>query len=39
MGRPGTAAECARTIRHLLSDDAGFVTGQAINVTGGFHNY
>jgi NAD(P)-dependent dehydrogenase (short-subunit alcohol dehydrogenase family) len=39
MGRPGTPAECARTIRHLLSDDAGFVTGQAINVTGGFHNY
>jgi NAD(P)-dependent dehydrogenase (short-subunit alcohol dehydrogenase family) len=39
MGRPGTPAECARAIRHLLSDDAGFVTGQAINVTGGFHNY
>ena len=39
MGRPGTPAECARLIRSLLSDDAGFVTGQAINVTGGFHNY
>jgi NAD(P)-dependent dehydrogenase (short-subunit alcohol dehydrogenase family) len=39
MGRAGTPEECARLIRHLLSDDAGYVTGQAINVTGGFHNY
>lgn len=39
MGRPGTPEECARAIRHLLSDDAGFITGQAVNVTGGFHNY
>lgn len=39
MGRAGTPEECARLIRSLLSDDAGFVTGQAVNVTGGFHNY
>jgi len=39
MRRAGTPAECARTVRYLLSDDAGFVTGQALNVTGGFHNY
>lgn len=39
MARAGTPEECARLIRSLLSDDAGFVTGQAVNVTGGFHNY
>lgn len=39
MARAGTPEECARLIRSLLSDDTGFVTGQAVNVTGGFHNY
>jgi NAD(P)-dependent dehydrogenase (short-subunit alcohol dehydrogenase family) len=39
LARAGTPLECARVIRHLLSDDAGYVTGQAINLTGGFHNY
>ena len=39
MGRAGSPEDCARTVRYLLSDDAAFVTGQALNVTGGFHNY
>jgi NAD(P)-dependent dehydrogenase (short-subunit alcohol dehydrogenase family) len=39
LRRAGSPAECATTIRCLLSDDTSFVTGQAINVTGGFHNY
>ena len=34
-GRAGTAAECAGAIAFLLSDDAAYMTGQAINVTGG----
>ena len=39
MGRAGHAGGVRAADPHLLSDDAGFVTGQAINVTGGFHNY
>lgn len=39
MGKAGSPVDCARTVRFLLSEDAGFVTGQALNVTGGFHNY
>lgn len=39
MGRAARPEECARTVRALLSDDTSFVTGQAVNVTGGFHNY
>jgi NAD(P)-dependent dehydrogenase (short-subunit alcohol dehydrogenase family) len=35
LGRTGTAAECAGTIAFLLSDDAAYMTGQALNVTGG----
>lgn len=35
LGRAGTAAECAGAIAFLLSDDAAYMTGQAINVTGG----
>ena len=35
LGRTGTAAECAGTIAFLLSDDAAYMTGQAVNVTGG----
>lgn len=35
LGRAGTAEECAGTIAFLLSDDAAYMTGQAVNVTGG----
>lgn len=35
LGRAGTAAECAGTIAFLLSDDAAYMTGQAVNLTGG----
>jgi NAD(P)-dependent dehydrogenase (short-subunit alcohol dehydrogenase family) len=35
LGRVGTADECAALIWFLLSDEAGYMTGQAINQTGG----
>ncbi|MBX3028927.1 MAG: SDR family oxidoreductase [Chloroflexi bacterium] len=35
LGRAGTADECAALIWFLLSDEAGYLTGQAINQTGG----
>lgn len=35
LGRPGTADECAGAIWFLLSDEAGYMTGQALNFTGG----
>jgi len=35
LGRPSSAEECAGAIRFLLSDEAGYMTGQAINYTGG----
>lgn len=35
MGRYGTAAEIAATIAFLLSDGAGYITGQGIRVDGG----
>ncbi len=35
MGRYGTAAEIAATIAFLLSDGAGYITGQSIRVDGG----
>lgn len=35
MGRPGTAEEIARTILWLLSDDASYITGTTIDVSGG----
>ena len=35
MGRIGTAEEIARTAVFLASDDADYITGQAINVSGG----
>jgi NAD(P)-dependent dehydrogenase (short-subunit alcohol dehydrogenase family) len=35
LGRAATADECAGVIAFLLSDAAGYMTGQAINYTGG----
>lgn len=35
LGRAGTAAEAAAVIAFLASDDAAFVTGQALSVDGG----
>lgn len=35
MGRIGTAEEIARAALFLASDDANYITGQAINVSGG----
>jgi NAD(P)-dependent dehydrogenase (short-subunit alcohol dehydrogenase family) len=35
MGRYGTVAEVAKTVGFLLSDDAGYITGQNIMVDGG----
>jgi 3-oxoacyl-[acyl-carrier protein] reductase len=35
LRRWGTAEDVARTIAFLVSDDAGFITGQTINVNGG----
>ena len=36
MGRLGTAEECAAAAAWLVSDDAGFITGVALPVDGGF---
>lgn len=35
LGRPGSADECAGAIWFLLSDESAYMTGQAINFTGG----
>ncbi len=35
LGRPGTPEECAAVIWFLLSDEAAYMTGQSLNVTGG----
>ena len=35
MGRPGELEEAASAIGWLVSDDAGYVTGQVIHVNGG----
>jgi NAD(P)-dependent dehydrogenase (short-subunit alcohol dehydrogenase family) len=39
MRRSATPRECAAVIRFLLSDAAGYMTGQAINVSGGLVMY
>ena len=39
MRREGEAEECARAIAALLSDELSYVTGQTINVCGGFQMY
>lgn len=35
MGRPGTAEEVADTIAFLVSDDASYITGTSLDVSGG----
>lgn len=37
LGRPGTTQDVARTIGFLTSDDAGWMTGSAIDLNGGAH--
>jgi len=36
LGRMGTAEDVANVVAFLCSEDAGFVTGQSLNVSGGF---
>ncbi|MDA3626160.1 SDR family oxidoreductase [Saccharopolyspora sp. WRP15-2] len=35
LGRLGAPEEIARTVVHLLSEDAGYITGQSVNICGG----
>ncbi|MBM3521698.1 MAG: SDR family oxidoreductase, partial [Alphaproteobacteria bacterium] len=35
MQRPGTAMECANAVAWLLSDEASYVTGTVLTVSGG----
>ena len=37
MGRVGSPEDVAGTITFLLSDAAGYITGQVLGVDGGFH--
>ena len=37
LGRPGQAEEIGATIAFLASDEAGYITGQAIRVNGGMY--
>ena len=37
LGRTGTAQEIAAAISYLVSDEAGYVTGQALRVNGGMY--
>lgn len=39
LGRQGTVDEIAATCLFLVSDDAGFITGQTVHVNGGAHYY
>jgi len=39
LRRSGIPAECAAVIRFLLSDEASYMTGQAVNVSGGLVTY
>jgi 3-oxoacyl-[acyl-carrier protein] reductase len=37
LGRLGTAGEVAGVVAFLLGDDAAYITGSVINVSGGLH--
>ena len=37
LKRAGSAKEVASLINYLLSDDAGYITGQVISVNGGMY--
>jgi 2-hydroxycyclohexanecarboxyl-CoA dehydrogenase len=37
LGRAGTPDEVAATIVFLASDEAGFITGETLGVSGGLH--
>lgn len=39
MARSASAAECASVIRFLLSEESSYMTGQAVNVSGGLVTY
>ena len=39
MGRAGLAEEMAATVAFLLSDEAGYITGQTLFVDGGLTLY
>ena len=39
LGRGASAEECAGAIWFLLSDEAAYMTGQAMNFTGGLVNW
>jgi 3-oxoacyl-[acyl-carrier protein] reductase len=39
LGRQGSVDEIASTCLFLVSEDAGFITGQTIHVNGGAHYY
>ncbi len=39
MGRPGLPSDTAAMVAYLCSDDAAYVTGEAINVSGGEENH
>jgi 3-oxoacyl-[acyl-carrier protein] reductase len=39
LGRQGSVDEIAATCLFLVSEDAGFITGQTIHVNGGAHYY
>ena len=36
MGRIGNAQEIARAVGYLCSEDASFITGEVLNISGGF---
>ena len=39
VGRLGKASEIARTVKFLVDDEAGFITGSTLSVNGGQHMY